>query len=344
METSSTQRSRTTKDVTLSANYDLLVSVFNPRPDMQTVNWNVRTAIESNEFMEGYRAIRNDVTSPLPVSAYIRPFVNQIDRISDFVLKSQWKYEVPIEYANKQIQNAQNASDYHYSLAEESLPHIITSIEGKLGASIFENPTIHLVVYVPPCDASPLHIYNKKGERASTNGVDSFLSSKWGGVIIANPTREECADWTKSQQKAEVSVNSHNVMHVALYLLRRIVDLHVDIPPALANVVPWEAVEPRSWEVDSYFRINAVRLISSAVSTLQSLVQLLDGISNIVINDDVGHAVNEAYLNIVVAKQKLKSNDLLEAVDHAKKAFAASEKAFFDPSLLALLYFPGDQK
>lgn len=278
------------------------------------------------------------------ISAYIRPFASKIDGVSSFVLKSQWKYEVPIEYANKQIQDPQNSSNYHYSLSEENLPHIITSIEGKLGASIFENPTIHLVVYVPPCDASPLHIYNKHGERASQNGVDSFLSSKWGGVIIANPTREECSEWTEKQQKAVVNVNSHNVMHVALYLLRRIVDLHVDVKPSLANVVSWESIEPRSWEIDSYYRINAVKLISSAVSTLQSLVQLLDGISNIVINDDVGQAVNEAYINVVIAKHKLKNDDLLEALDRAKKAFAASEKAFFDPSLLALLYFPGDQK
>lgn len=270
--------------------------------------------------------------------------MSKINGISSFILKSQWKYEVPIEYANKQIQDPHNASNYHYSLAEENLPHIITSIEGKLGASIFENPTIHLVVYVPSCDASPLYIYNKKGERTSKNGVNSFLSSKWGGVIIANPTRDECSEWSKNQQKSIINVNSHNVMHVALYLLRQIIDLHVDIPPTLANVVPWESVEPRSWEIDSYYRINAVKLISSAVSTLQSLIQLLDGISNIVINDDVGQAVNEAYINVVIAKQKLKNNDLLEAVECAKKAFAASEKAFFDPSLLALLYFPGDQK
>lgn len=32
------------------------------------------------------------------------------------------------------------------------------------------------------------------------------------------------------------------------------------------------------------------------------------------------------------------------AVEFARKAFTASEKAFFDPSLLALLYFPDDQK
>lgn len=176
----------------------------------------------------------------------------------------------------------------------------------------------------------------------------------------------------KSQVKAEIEVNSHHVMHVALFLLRRIVDLHVDDVIPNANIVPWESLGPRVWEVDSYLRVGAVHLISSASSTLQSLVQLLgeclisvlvfmsavvfwsnnvfaifqipDGISNIVINDDVGRAVNEAYNNIVLSKQHLNKNDLTNAVRYAKLAFAASEAAFFDPSLLALLYFPDDQK
>lgn len=70
----------------------------------------------------------------------------------------------------------------------------------------------------------------------------------------------------------------------------------------------------------------------------------LDGIRNIVINDEVGLAINEAYINIIKAKSHLSNNNLDEAVVYAKKAFESSERAFFDPSLLALLYFPDDQK
>lgn len=70
----------------------------------------------------------------------------------------------------------------------------------------------------------------------------------------------------------------------------------------------------------------------------------LDGIQNIVINDDVGLAINEAYTNIIKAKMHLSKNDLNKAVFHARYAFEYSERAFFDPSLLSLLYFPDDQK
>lgn len=37
--------------------------------------------------------------------AYIRPFVNEISLLSDFELKSQWKYQVPFEFVNKQASN-----------------------------------------------------------------------------------------------------------------------------------------------------------------------------------------------------------------------------------------------
>lgn len=44
------------------------------------------------------------------------------------------------------------------------------------------------------------------------------------------------------------------------------------------------------------------------------------------------------------SKRALELNDWSEAYKNAKLSFANAEKAFFDPSLLALLYFPDDQK
>lgn len=124
--------------------------------------------------------------------------------------------------------NGENKSVY-YAITEDSLPHIITSIEGKLGISIHESPTVHLIVYISPCDKSPLYVYNSKSPATNNNSINSFLSSKWGGIIISNPTAEECSGWNENQEKVEVVVNSHDVMHTALFLLRQIIDIHVDV-------------------------------------------------------------------------------------------------------------------
>ena len=44
------------------------------------------------------------------------------------------------------------------------------------------------------------------------------------------------------------------------------------------------------------------------------------------------------------ARKAMRNNNLHEAYKNAQVALKSAEKAFFDPSLLALLYFPEDQK
>lgn len=75
-----------------------------------------------------------------------------------------------------------------------------------------------------------------------------------------------------------------------------------------------------------------------------SLLIFSDNISYIVINDDVGKAINSAYELIIKAKESLANHQLMKASELAQKAFVASEQAFFDASLLAQLYFPDEQK
>jgi len=67
-------------------------------------------------------------------------------------------------------------------------------------------------------------------------------------------------------------------------------------------------------------------------------------ISNIVITDEIGDLVHNSVASCEAAALELSEGRLEAAAAEAKGAFAASETAFFDPSLLALLYFPADQK
>lgn len=62
------------------------------------------------------------------------------------------------------------------------------------------------------------------------------------------------------------------------------------------------------------------------------------------IDDDVGAAITKSYADILGAKAALVENRLADASALAKRAFVASERGFFDPSLLAQLYFPDEQK
>lgn len=54
--------------------------------------------------------------------------------------------------------------------------------------------------------------------------------------------------------------------------------------------------------------------------------------------------VSSAVTSLQLAVAELEAGNLGFALQYSKEAILASERAFFDPSLLHLLYFPDDQK
>ncbi|MEE6509028.1 hypothetical protein FKM82_023899 [Ascaphus truei] len=98
------------------------------------------------------------------------------------------------------------------------------------------------------------------------------------------------------------------------------------------------------WELDRLLWSRAVENIATVTTTLTSLAQLLDQIGNIVINDNVASEVYHAVSSVQVALAELEAGRLESAFQASKQAITSSEKAFFDPSLIHLLYFPDDQK
>lgn len=302
-----------------SPEYEVLISVVNPRPDLQTLHWNVKLATER----------------------YLRPFFNEFSELSTFTLKSQWKYQVEFKYGSQQVKD-NTKMERHFSMDYDSLPHIITSIERKLGTDVANKPCIHLVVYAPPCQQAPVYIY-RNGERVSNFSFDSFISAKWGGIVIANPSDNMCSS-APGNEVHQVHIRSHEVMDFVLYELRKIFELEIEVPITSAAMEGLNQVEPRLWEKDMYLRNGAIHLITSASSTLQSLIKLLDDIKNIVIGDHVAAEIHRSHDNLVIAKNFLLVNDIHNAVKFAREAFISAEKAFNDPSLLELLYFPEEQK
>ncbi|XP_073948642.1 GPI transamidase component PIG-S-like [Choristoneura fumiferana] len=111
-----------------------------------------------------------------------------------------------------------------------------------------------------------------------------------------------------------------------------------------ATMLPSRSVTPRRWEVDALMRLRLQEQLASGKLALQSLADLLAEISNIVINDEVGSSINAAVEGIYEATELMSQGHLEEAYRVSQKAFLAAEAAFADPSLLALLYFPDDQK
>ena len=87
-------------------------------------------------------------------------------------------------------------------------------------------------------------------------------------------------------------------------------------------------------------RFRGIENILDSKSTLSSLARLLSQIPNIVISEDVGQIVQSSVANIIKGSEELRQGNLEKSYTHSREALELSETAFFDKSLLKLLYFP----
>ncbi|XP_030751200.1 GPI transamidase component PIG-S-like [Sitophilus oryzae] len=246
----------------------------------------------------------------LQIDAALDNFAKKHLPIADFFIKSQWLYLTELGVIPHRVNG-------HLALSESQLPHIITPLESKFWSHLSPRPSINLVVYFPHCK-SPLYIYDNNNVRSQTN---AFVSPRWGGVFILNPDNKSCEQGNYIID-ARTTVSTFEQMLLELF---RVSNNNVNAATELKQRKTYEMLE-------------------SSKKTLKSLAQLLSEIKSIVISDEIADKVNVAVENINAAEELILKGKLDDALVKAKVAFQNSEEAFGHPSLLALLYFPDDQK
>ena len=302
--------------------YDVLITLVNPDPEKLKITWDLRTITEE----------------------YVEPFLDELSIFSNFSVKSQWLYYLPLDVNPKRVPDS-GPLGRHFALPEDVLPQLITPLEKKLASQVSLHPTISFVIYAVPCDTAPLHIYTRLGHRSKSNAnVEAFLSPRWGGVVLINPPVEACVAAKGNGSIAAIFPEEATVVGTFLAQLKLL--LGIPEPKFLNGVttVPLVGLKPRDWEVDALLRVRTVEQLTSAKLTLQSLARLLQEIGNIVITDVVGNRIKTALSLVESSTEQLARGDLGEAFLSSKEAFVTAEAAFSDPTLLALLYFPEDQK
>lgn len=287
-----------------SPGYEVTFTLINPQPDVLSVTWDVQSAVDK----------------------YLHNLMTTLGEFANITIKSQY-----LHYIGLGVQPRK--TDVGSRLDRDQLPHIINPVEAYLGSHVSTNPNINFVVYVPTRDQSPLFIYDESGKASSTN---AFLSPRWGGLLVYNVN-------VTSDSKV-VDIDMRHVLSVFASQLRLLLGIHSTVQRPKVKVIEPGRKTLSDWEVDEWLRERCIENMFTSASTLHSLGQLLDKISNIVINDDIAAQVVLAVESIERGRQLLANGQLREAFLVARQARDASEKAFFDPSLLELLYFPEDQK
>ncbi|KAK2585416.1 hypothetical protein KPH14_010084 [Odynerus spinipes] len=301
--------------------YDVLITVVNPDPETLKVNWDLRTMTEE----------------------YIEPFLDQLSMLSNFSVKSQWLYLLPLDVNPKRVPDS-SVQGRHYALVEDVLPHIVTPLEKKLASQVSLHPCINFVTYIVPCNNAPLHIYTRSGHGLKTeSNVEAFLSPRWGGVVLNNPPSEIC-EAAASGKTTVIIPDEATIIGTFLAQLRLLLGIPELKPISSVTVVPLVGLKSRDWEVDALLRVRTMEQLTSAKLTLQSLSQLLTEINSIVITDVVGNRIKAALDLVERSAELLRRGDLMKGFILSKDAFVTAEAAFSDPTLLTLLYFAEDQK
>ncbi|XP_055035478.2 GPI transamidase component PIG-S [Misgurnus anguillicaudatus] len=295
-----------------SPGYEITFSLLNPDPKSHNLHWDIEGAVYS----------------------YIQPLLNKLAPIANFSVDSQILYYAVLG-VNPRFDNSMSA----YALRADSLSHVINPVEARLGSNAASsNPVLNFLLYVPDANHSPLFIRDHSKREVPSN---AFHSPRWGGIMVYNVNDMYGPN---AQLPVDINIDMAKVMGVFLAQLRLLLGIqHTHPPPGFMLQSPGNA-GLTDWELDRLLWSRSVENIATASTTITSLAQLLDQIGNIVINDNIAQQVSSAVTSLQLAVAELEAGNLAFALQYSREAILASERAFFDPSLLHLLYFPDDQK
>ncbi|XP_060076892.1 GPI transamidase component PIG-S-like [Ylistrum balloti] len=297
------------RSVRSNPSYDITFTLVNPQPDILDVQWDIEEAVKD----------------------YLDPFLQQLNKYAEINVKSQVLYFTGFL---KRMKRDSKKQAFLYT--DKDLPHVINPLEAKLGSHTSNNPALNFLIYVPSRDQHPIYIVDSKGVEVESN---SFLSPQWGGIYIQNAPSPSDNDTLP----VTVELDMRRAMEVFISQLRLLLNFQSQKNgDALVADVGNQVIS--KWELDGWLRSRCLENLGTSLATLQSLAQLLGEISNIVIQDDIGQQVQDAVDSIRESQHHLVEGRLEKAFLESRNAIVCSEKAFFDPSLLELLYFPEDQK
>lgn len=293
--------------------FELLFSLWLTNSEKQVFDWNVKEAIDRK----------------------LAGFLHELRNVYEIDVTSQILFANPTYFHPKKL--LQDNSSFYY-VTKDQLSQAVNKIEGRLGSQISSDPTLSMVVHVVDSRHKPLHILKEEGKKSATN---SFLIPRWGSMIIYNTD-------AKGRDVDSYTLNVEKLMPMFVGHLRMLLSgLDNKLFLRESSTVKFEPPKKAGitkWELDLLYRLKVIKNVASAVHSLHSLEQLLNKINDIVINDGIAEEIFTAVDSIKQAKTLLRENDLLPAIEQSKIAFKSAEKAFFDPTLMELLYFPEDQK
>ncbi len=335
--------------VKYATEYPVMFSLFHENPNRQhrdnehlgLIDWDVGYAME----------------------AYIIPFAKALAPISKLSLNAQRMAFTPLP-VQPHPQQTENGTEYH--LTEKDLSLFLNSADWNLEFSGSMNPPLRFLLFIPsmqPLKIVTESIHAQHGDMMNQPlESNAFLIPQWGGVVIRNSDDLD-AGYFESEKGIQ------DVMGLFMAQLRRLVGLEANTYPfihlmdshytsraffdkrpeqdkrriiLIRDEPTLEGANAMEW--DRLMRKRTVECLVESRRTLKSLSNLILKLENMVVLETIREQIEQALTHYHKSMTLLSQNELDESWNHAKKSFTISQSAFFDPSIVSLLYFPDEHK
>lgn len=260
--------------------------------------------------------VHSKVDMPSAFEEHFSSTLASVAHLADFAVDFQWK-----PFSDLPITPERRHGGYRLTAAQQA-----TFVNGAwtIDQSISKHPQVHFLLYVAPTRWSPLQI-----DAPTSSALDrhSFWYPQWGGVYIADDRGVDAKD---------AASRAFRVFEQQFRILVGLDDIHNSEDAFEAGF----AVDRLTWQ-------RMLLEHREARTTIQQLHNLVARIPNMPVpsslpatlgrieHDLSGHSKGSAGSNAA---------SLNEAYGRVKRARHAADAAFFDPSMLARLYFPQEHK
>ncbi|KAH9899174.1 phosphatidylinositol-glycan biosynthesis class S protein-domain-containing protein [Cubamyces lactineus] len=270
------------------------------------------------------------------IQSYIGPLLEKLSDLHNFTIESQVQFHAPLAFQPRQLEHeGQNV----HGLTHEDLTVFINSAEWTLSSSVSNDPVIHFVLFIPSSQNSPLHILDPTG---SVHPSNAFLLPQWGGIVLFNPSHHPSSTLNPIPHLSTTDLSPvfRTFAHQLLTLLGV-----PGLPPHVQTSRGPDSQAQREpftdWELDALLRRRALENVKSSSETLEAIVRLVDQIENMPVGQDVVGDVQDALDALNQAHESSRLSPVV-ALKHSARALTLASRAFFNPGMLALLYFPAE--
>ncbi|RKO96334.1 hypothetical protein CAUPRSCDRAFT_11974 [Caulochytrium protostelioides] len=171
-------------------------------------------------------------------------------------------------------------------------------------------------------------------------------ASPTAATAAATPNESPVSDAVVTALRRGVDPKARIVLGFPAQNVTQALQTNLPAEVSIIDLTRATAQQVSLWQTDRYARRTVLECMKAAAGTLASLVKLVSSLENMVVLESIQRQVEDAIAALDAAWTDLHraDPDVPRAFESARTAVFRAEQAFFDPTMVALLYFPDEHK